>query len=79
MSYLSLNELCPKETEELHEEEQRLFDALLNSTVTQLSHLTLNDNALWFRHDEARESLINYIKRQTKLNQLYLQENRLSD
>ena len=78
MTKLDLSILCIKEAEELGEEEKRLVDALLNSSLTQLEALFLQGNTAWFRHDEAREYLIEFIKSQTMLAKLSLYNNDLS-
>ena len=54
MTLLWLDHLCIKEAEELAVEDKRLFDALLNSSLSQLQELILADNPLWFKDDEAR-------------------------
>ena len=62
MTTLNLERLSIEEAEELGEEEKRLVDALLNSSLTQFKNLSLWGNAAWFGHDEAREYLIDFIK-----------------
>ena len=63
MTSLNLSALCIKDAEELGDEEKRLVNALLYSSLTQLMLLYLGGNAMWFRSDEAREYLIEFIKR----------------
>jgi len=45
----------------------RLVNALLNSSLTQLKELWLFGNFAWFSDDDARDCLIDFIKRQTGL------------
>ena len=44
-----------------------------------MGRLVLEGNPLWFRDDEAREYLIDFIKRQTVLDYLKLEGNNLRD
>ena len=71
LSTLSLLEAEPSE------EEKGLINALLNSSITKLQKLYLNNNAEWFGHDEAFEYLLDFIRSQTQLKVLALSFNKL--
>jgi len=78
MTHLDLCWLSNDKADELGEEEKRFVDALLHSSLTQLKFLDLSENKAWFKHEESREYLIEFIKRQTKLNTLKLFGNDLN-
>ena len=69
---LSLRSLCLKEDDELAEEEKRLVNAMLNSPISHLKELYLEDNPRLFANTEAAGYIVEFIQRQTKLEWLDL-------
>ena len=64
---------------ELTDEEKQLIDALVNSQqITLLKRLYFFSNSQWFSHEEAAGYLFDFIKSQTRLEELGLSHNKFS-
>ena len=64
---LQLGSLCIENSQEPEQEEKQLITALVNSKITGVQTLYLEDNPTWFKNAETADQLLSFIKRQTKL------------
>ena len=74
MEHLRLHGICLRGTEELSEEEKSLLNVISNSSLNMLRLLYLDSSMEWFKNSEFKDTLLDFIKNQTRLQVLNMND-----